>query len=106
EVPAYDPERTLDIVLASHPEIQTARVGVGRAQAAIRRAEVEPIPNVTFTTGYIRQYENRSHDFALGLSAPIPVWNRNQGNIRSAKAELGMAIQEVGRVENELAERV
>ncbi|MBA4192780.1 MAG: hypothetical protein C0467_32855, partial [Planctomycetaceae bacterium] len=32
--------------------------------------------------------------------------NRNQGNIRAAKAELGMAIQSVGRVENELVGRV
>jgi cobalt-zinc-cadmium efflux system outer membrane protein len=106
EVPKYDAERTLETVLATHPEVRRARVGVERAQAAIRRAEVEVIPNLTFTTGYIRQYENQSRDFALGLSAPIPVWNRNQGNIRTAKAELGMAVQDVGRMENDLAERV
>ena len=40
------------------------------------------------------------------MSAPVPVWNRNQGNIRAARAELGEAIQDVGRAENELAERV
>ncbi len=106
EVPTYEQERTLEVVLATHPDVRTAMVGVERAQAAVRRAEVEPIPNVTFTTGYIRQFENRSHDFQLGLSAPIPVWNRNQGNIRAAKAELGMALQEVGRTENDLTERV
>ena len=106
DVPQYDADRTLETVLATHPEIRTAKVEVERAQAAIRRAEVEPIPNITFSTGYIRQYENQSHDFALGLSAPVPVWNRNQGNIRAAKAELGMAIQTVGRTENDLAERV
>jgi cobalt-zinc-cadmium efflux system outer membrane protein len=106
DVPVYDPDRTLDTVLASHPEVQSARVGVDRARAAVRRAEAEPIPNLTFTTGYIRQYENRSHDFALGLSAPIPVWNRNQGAVRAAQADLGSAVQEVARVENDLAERV
>lgn len=106
DVPLYDPERTLDTVLASHPEVRSARVGVERAQAAVRRAEVEPIPNLTLSTGYTRQNQNRSDDWLIGVSAPIPVWNRNQGNIRSAKAELGMAIQEVGRVENDLAERV
>lgn len=106
EVPAYDLDKTLEAVLATHPEARSARVGVERAQAAIRRAEAEPIPNVTFTTGFIKQYENRSNDFALGLSAPIPVWNRNQGNILAAKAELGAAIQDVGRVENDLTERV
>ena len=106
EVPGYDPERTLDTVLATHPDARSARVGVERAQAAIRRAEVEPIPNVTVSTGYTYQGQNKSNDWLLGVSAPLPTWNRNQGNIRAAKAELGMAIQEVGRVENELAERV
>lgn len=106
DVPLYDPERTLDTVLASHPEVRSARVGVERARAAVRRAEVEPIPNLTLSTGYTRQNQNRSDDWLIGVSAPIPVWNRNQGNIRSARAELGMAIQEVGRVENDLAERV
>ncbi len=106
EVPKYDPSRVLDAVLATHPEVRSARVGVDRAQAAIRRAEVEPIPNLTLTSGYVRQNQNRSNDWMVGVSAPIPVWNRNQGNIRAAKAELGVAVQEVGRVENDLADRV
>jgi cobalt-zinc-cadmium efflux system outer membrane protein len=105
DVPHYDADRALETILASHPLVRTAKVGVERAQAAVRRAEVEPIPNVTFNTGYIRQYENQSHDFQFGVAAPIPAWNRNQGNIRAAKAELGMAIQSVGRAENALAER-
>ena len=104
-MPRYDPERAHDLVLATHPEMRTAQVGVERAQAAVKRAQAEAIPNVTVYTGYIRQYENKSHDFQMGVNAPIPVWNRNQGNIRAAQAELGAAVQEVARVENELAER-
>ncbi len=105
-VPGYDLDEVQQLVLATHPEAQTARVGVQRAQAAIRRAQVEAIPNVTVFTGYVRQFENKSHDLSLGMNAPIPVWNRNQGNIRAAQAELGAAVQEVGRVENDLADRV
>ena len=106
DVPAYDPDRTLETVLATHPEVRSARVGVERAQAAVRRAEAEPIPNLTLTTGYVRQNQNRSSDWMVGASLPVPLWNRNQGNIRAAKAELGVAVQEIARVENELAERV
>lgn len=105
-VPTYDADRTLEAVLATHPDVRSARVEVERAQAAIRRAEVEPIPNLTVSTGYTYQGQNKSNDWLLGVSAPIPVWNKNQGNVRAAKAELGMAIQEVARVENDLAERV
>ncbi len=106
EVPVYDPDRTLEAVLATHPDVRSARVEVERAQAAIRRAEAEPIPNVTISTGYTYQGQNKSNDWLLGVSAPIPVWNKNQGNVRAAKADLGMAIQEVARIENELAEKV
>ncbi len=106
EVPVYDADRTLEAVLATHPDMRSARVEVERAQAAIRRAEVEPIPNLTVSTGYTYQGQNRSNDWLVGVSAPIPVWNKNQGNIRAAKAELGMAIQEVSRIENSLAEQV
>lgn len=105
-LPDYNPDRVREAVLAFHPQARSARVGVERAQAAVRRAEVEPIPNVSVYAGYIRQFENRSHDGAVGVSMPVPVWNRNQGNIRAARAELGMAIQAVGQTENELAARV
>ena len=39
DLPVYDLDRTLDMVLATHPEIRSAQVGVERAQAAIRRAK-------------------------------------------------------------------
>ena len=105
-LPEYDPDAAREAVLTFHPQARSARVGVDRAQAAVRRAEAEPIPNVSVYAGFIRQNENRSNDAAAGLSMPVPVWNRNRGNIRAAKAELGMAIQAVGQTENELAARV
>jgi cobalt-zinc-cadmium efflux system outer membrane protein len=106
DLPAYDLDPVRAAVLATHPEVRSARVAVERAQAAVRRAEAEPIPDVTVYGAYIRQFQNRSHDGAVGVSLPVPLWNRNQGNIRAARAEFGMAVQNVGRVENDLAARV
>jgi cobalt-zinc-cadmium efflux system outer membrane protein len=105
-VPNYDSERTLEAILATHPEIRSARIGVERAQAALRRAKAEPIPNVTVSAGYVRQYEFNSNDFVIGFAVPLAIWNRNQGNIQAAQAELGVANFEVARVENDLADRV
>lgn len=106
DLPVYDPDRTLDLVMATHPDVQSARVGVARAAAAVRRARAEVIPDIALTTGYVLQYENKSQDFSIGATAPVPVWNRNQGAIRAAQAELASARQEVARMENDLAERV
>lgn len=104
--PVYDFERAREAAMAAHPEVRSARVGVERAQAALRRAEAEPVPNLSVSTGYVRQSQNRSNDWMLGVSAPVPLWNRNQGNIREARANLGIALQDVSRAENDVAERL
>ena len=36
----------------------------------------------------------------------MPLWNRNQGNIFAAKAQVGEAVTEVGRVQNDLVGRL
>jgi cobalt-zinc-cadmium efflux system outer membrane protein len=105
-VPEYDAVRTRELVLGVHPQVRSAKVGIERAQFALQRAKAEPVPNVTISSGYTRQSQNRSNDWLVGVSVPLPVWNKNQGNIRAAHADLHVAHQEVGRVENELAERV
>ncbi|MFM9965394.1 MAG: TolC family protein [Planctomycetaceae bacterium] len=81
-------------------------VSVEKAKFVVQRAKAEPIPNLSVNGGYVRQNQNISNDYTLGVSASIPLWNRNQGNIRATEAELCAAMQEVGRVENDLTERV
>jgi len=105
-LPDYELERTVQYVLSVHPELRSAQVEVERAQLLLRRAQVEPIPNVTVGAGYVRQNQNRSDDWTINVSVPVPVWNRNQGTIRAIQAQVGEAVQGVGRVENELVDRV
>jgi cobalt-zinc-cadmium efflux system outer membrane protein len=93
-------------LLETHPDVRSARLGVERAQLLLKRAQVEAIPNPTVGASYIRQYENRSHDLGISVSVPVPVWNRNQGNIQAAQAQVGEAVQQVRRVENDLTERL
>lgn len=105
-LPDYDLERVQHFVLNEHPELRSARVGVERTRLLLKREQVQPIPNVTVGAGYVRQNQNRSDDWTIGVSVPIPLWNRNQGNIMAANAQVAEAVQEVGRVENDLVERV
>lgn len=104
--PEYDFEQARARLLELHPDVQSAKVGVDRAELALKRARVEPIPNLTVGAGYVRQNQNRSDDWTIGLSLPLPLWNRNQGNIQAAQAELLRANLEVSRVQNELLERL
>lgn len=105
-LPEYDADAAKRFVLDNHPDVRAAQAGVERARLLLRRAEVEPIPNVTVGAGYVRQNQNKSDDWTLGVSVPLPLWNRNQGNIYAAKAQLGEAVQEVSRVQADLADRL
>lgn len=104
-LPIYDLE-VAHAVLGNHPDVQSARVGVDRARLLVERARVEPVPNVTLSAGYMRQSQNRSNDWMVGVTMPIPAFDRNQGNLRAAQASLGEAAGEVGRVENALQDRL
>lgn len=105
-LPDYDIDQLRPYVLGVHPELRSAQIGVERAQLLVRRAEAEPIPNVTVGAGYTRQGQNRSNDWDIGVSVPIPVWNKNQGNILAARAQVREAAGQVGRVENDLVNRL
>src|SRR5262249_25303717 len=105
-LPDYAFERARTVMLESHPEIRAAEVGISRAQLSLRRAEVERTPNVTLAGGYSRNFNDRENQATYQVSVPLPVWNRNQGNIHAAQAELGRAIQEVTRVQNDLTGRL
>jgi cobalt-zinc-cadmium efflux system outer membrane protein len=104
--PDYDLERTKAYVVGVHPEVRSAELGVERAQLLVRRAEAEPIPNLTVSSGFTRQGQNDSNDWNIGVSVPLPVWDKNQGNIAAAKAQVAQAAGGVARVRNDLVNRV
>jgi outer membrane protein, heavy metal efflux system len=105
-LPVYDLDAVKSQVVGWHPLVQSAQLGVEKAQLQLKRATLEPIPNVTVGTGYTRQNQNKSDDWMFSLSVPLPTWNRNQGNIRTAQAEVGVAINAIGRVQNDLTGQV
>lgn len=105
-LPEYDLEKVKAYVLSVHPEIRSAQIGVDRAQLVLQRAIVEPRPNVTLSTGYVRQNQNTSNDWVISASLPLPTWNKNQGNIFAAKAQLSESINGVVRVQNDLVTRL
>ena len=104
-LPEYTLESARATMLEVHPEVRIAQVGITRAQLAVQREQAQVVPNVTLAGG-IYDFNDRENQATYQVSVPIPVWNRNQGNIRAAQAELGRATQEVVRVQNELSTRL
>ena len=93
-------------LLQESPELAEARAGVQRARAAVAQQCAERVPNVDLHGAV--QYNNASGNTIAGLEVgmALPVFNRNQGNIARAEAQLIAASKEVRRVELALQERL
>ena len=86
---------------------QIAQVEVAKNRILLQRAVVEPYPNILAMGGY--QYQVNFPPLSQGIfqfTMSVPLFNRNQGNIRAARAEIGAASAQVARVQNELSGQV
>lgn len=103
-----DWEKELCRLLQESPEIQFAQAEVVRDQITIKREQVQPIPNIVVQGGPGYNFETtpRATNWNVQASISIPLFDRNQGTIRQAKADLVRAQAEVGRVELALRRRL
>jgi outer membrane protein, heavy metal efflux system len=101
-----DQEATLAHLLEASPEVRIAQVEVTRNQFAVRREQVEPIPNVNVRAGTQYNFETKSQHALVQVGVRLPVFDRNQGNIRAAQADLARSQIEVNRVELALRQRL
>jgi len=99
DMPEFTWEESIARILQESPELAASRTNVGRATDALRRARVEPVPNLTVQAG--PQYDLGSNHSITNVSVlvPVPLFDYNQGNIRKAEAELRGARSAVARHE-------
>jgi outer membrane protein, heavy metal efflux system len=101
-LPDFDDPRVREQLLVSSSLVQSARAEIVRTQFLLRRAEVEPIPNLIVNGGY-QWSVNEPHSQALvALYFTIPIWDRNQGNIRAAGANVRQSVAQLSTVQNDL----
>jgi cobalt-zinc-cadmium efflux system outer membrane protein len=77
--------------LAGHPEMHLADADMRGSSARIDLAKAERIPDVKVEALYHRLEATSENTLDLGLSFPLPLFNRNQGRIRQARAEAAAA---------------
>ncbi|MGH9341444.1 MAG: TolC family protein [Acidobacteriota bacterium] len=103
-IPRFDRETILSQLLLESPEVKQAQAGVERAQAVLDRAKAEPVPDILLRGGFGYNFEELD---ALGGSVgpegfievgiQIPLFDRNQGNVAAARAEVIRAQRELQR---------
>ncbi len=99
-------DSALGVLLAVHPELNMAQARAERARILILRARREPIPNIDLQVSVRHMNTNGDNVADVQLGIPIPVFNRNQGNIAAAEAEWVAACREIERIELQLQDRL
>lgn len=100
-----DEQTLLDDLLQSSPQLRAAFSEVERDRIAIQRELVEPIPNLQLRgeTGY--NFESQDTVAGVSVGVRLPVYDRNQGSVAQARAELCRAEAEISRIELMLRKR-
>ena len=112
DIPDVNPDQWLQTILKDSPAVKIAQLGTDRAQAVVSRALRESIPDLQLRGGLQQNRElletTRRPVGAQGFAevgVRIPIFNRNQGNIEAAKADLERSNLETRRIELLLRER-
>ena len=112
DLPEGNPEQWLQAILQESPAVKIAQLGVLKAEASLTRAKREPVPDLQLRGGLEKNLElDAITNRTIGLQGfaevgvQIPLFNRNQGGVGAARADLERAQQEVQRVQLVLRER-
>jgi cobalt-zinc-cadmium efflux system outer membrane protein len=70
------------------PELMRAHLDHLAAQEVLKMEKSRQVPDVTMTLGYTIDRDKRDHGLLVGVSLPLPIFDRNQGNISRAYVEM------------------
>lgn len=103
-LPAVDYERASGLLLQRHSDLAAAQARIASASCNLRLQQVTPIPNVSLYAAFQHDDTTPLSDFSTNvqLSVPVPIFDRNQGNISSAHAQLIRANQDFTDTQNTL----
>ncbi|HVC93067.1 MAG TPA: TolC family protein [Pirellulales bacterium] len=100
--PSFDDALVRQFVAESNVDVLNARTEVSRSRTLRRRAEIEPIPNL-YTGPAVAWFPSaQGTQFWYNFQFNIPVLDRNQGNIQSARAYTRTATAGVEITQNSL----
>jgi outer membrane protein, heavy metal efflux system len=93
-LPDLDRQELWQRVLAGSPQVLIARAQAGRAEAALARAKAERAPDLEIEAGVRKGrggLEAGDKEAFADIGIRLPLFNRNQGGIAAAEADLAAA---------------
>ncbi|MBG9378621.1 TolC family protein [Panacibacter sp. DH6] len=81
----------LQLALANRADIQLAAVNKDIAALNVKYQKSLAVPDLTLNTSYDQRGAAFNNQFLFTVGIPLPLWNRNQGNIRYAETQTKLA---------------
>ena len=88
--------------LAGHPSVVASRAIRDRSELELRRARLEPYPDVRVGVDGGREGQGDNGIVEFRLSIPLPIIDRAKGRKREAQANVGVAEAELAATEQRL----
>ena len=102
-VPSFE---NLLALLENAPAIVIANLEVSARGGSIKLARSQSTPNITISAGIVNNQELGLNQAILGLSVPIPLFDRNQGNVQEAVSLQYKAQDELIALKTQLATKL
>ena len=104
--PQIDAQQIVDQIVRDSPSVKHAQQDVLRAEAQLKSARRESVPDLQIHAGAQNNFEplDAAPNNEVGVHAfvtagiTLPLFNRNQGNVSAAAADLDRAESEVQRI--------
>ncbi len=103
-VPSFHYDQILTRILQRHTDVLTADNTLLKSRYNLQLARVTPIPDVDVSLLVQKDFTGPPFNvvYSVVLGAPLPVWDRNQGGIIAAQANLIQSTEEAHRVRTQL----
>ena len=102
-VPSFE---NLLALLENAPAIGIANLEVSARGGSTKLARSQSTPNITISAGIVHNNELGLNQALIGLSVPIPLFDRNQGNVQEAVSLQYKAQDELIALKNQLATKL
>jgi len=103
ELPGIDEAAVREQTLRDSPGFRIAKARAEHARASLARARADRLPNFFVRGGAGHNFERTQRgsevgtEFFLEIGIPLPIFDRNQGTIAQAEAQLRLAEAELRR---------
>lgn len=95
-------EEIKETAFSNNPELQIIQSNKTLAEQYLQYQKRLAVPDINIITSYDQRGGAFTNQFNAGFAIPLPLWNRNRGNIKTSQYQIKAADYNVQSMQNEI----